>query len=828
MAVAKRYNPNKFFFPDRLMNKMSTIFDSNITIVEAPTGFGKTSSVKNILQDSEDPVIWINIENDDKEKFFSDFCGQIHNVDDVSASKLRTLGYPYDLEAGNKMIDVITEMDFPEKYIIVLDNFQYISDSIIANVILRASSVLDDNVKFVIITQFVRTTPFIDMIFDNRVNYIGKNDLEFESGEIKTYFRECGIKLDEGEVDYLFKYTEGWISALYLQLLHYISNNEFEADAGIDKLICKAIWDKISIEEQDFLISISIYDSFSIKQALYIGNEDLNSDEIKKLLNSTSFIRYDSKDRKYIIHAILRYFLQSEFGKLDNVVKNHVYEKAAWWYKENENYYQALIYYYNIKKYDEIYYLNISLDELYQHFTKENKEMFIKIISGASYEAKEQNIRTSIIFSYILFIYNEKDFFKKECEMIGDMIDGSPYLRDREKEILKGENIFFNSFGYYNNLENMFQKYEEAYEHMQSPSMLYSTKYSLIFKNPSVLGCFHSTSGKADDELEMFEKTMIYYYKITSGNSKGLEAVMRAEILFMRGNFKDAEVLCQKALYMAETRNQVIVYLCTMFLMMRMACFQGDYENMKAISKSIRKKVESSGESDKSFMADLCEGFVYIMLDKVKGIPNWLKDEKMIEMKCSSILSLNAANIIYAKYLLVNEEYSKFLGISGQMLGTTKVYNNILFETYLYIYIAYANSMLGNKAKSVKFINEAIDLAEPDGFVMPFVENYTYFYECFEPDARYQERIDFMNKVGSVYRKNEKKIKFIQSSYREDVDYGLTNRELQIARLAAERLSNKEIADQLYIAVGTVKSNLKTIFSKLQIKSRAELKDYFN
>ena len=60
------------------------------------------------------------------------------------------------------------------------------------------------------------------------------------------------------------------------------------------------------------------------------------------------------------------------------------------------------------------------------------------------------------------------------------------------------------------------------------------------------------------------------------------------------------------------------------------------------------------------------------------------------------------------------------------------------------------------------------------------------------------------------------------------MDYGLTNRELQIARLAADRLSNKEIADQLYIAVGTVKSNLKTIFSKLQIKSRSELKNFFD
>ena len=67
----------------------------------------------------------------------------------------------------------------------------------------------------------------------------------------------------------------------------------------------------------------------------------------------------------------------------------------------------------------------------------------------------------------------------------------------------------------------------------------------------------------------------------------------------------------------------------------------------------------------------------------------------------------------------------------------------------------------------------------------------------------------------------------IMSDYREDKDYGLTNRELQIAKLAAKRFTNKEIADQLYIAVGTVKSTLKTIFGKLHITSRGELKDFF-
>lgn len=51
----------------------------------------------------------------------------------------------------------------------------------------------------------------------------------------------------------------------------------------------------------------------------------------------------------------------------------------------------------------------------------------------------------------------------------------------------------------------------------------------------------------------------------------------------------------------------------------------------------------------------------------------------------------------------------------------------------------------------------------------------------------------------------------------------LTPREIEVVRLVAKEMTNKAIAEQLFIADGTVKIHLHNIYEKLKINRRAEL-----
>ena len=54
----------------------------------------------------------------------------------------------------------------------------------------------------------------------------------------------------------------------------------------------------------------------------------------------------------------------------------------------------------------------------------------------------------------------------------------------------------------------------------------------------------------------------------------------------------------------------------------------------------------------------------------------------------------------------------------------------------------------------------------------------------------------------------------------------LTPRELEIARMVAEGLGNRAVAERLFISEGTVKTHLHTIYEKLGVKGRMYLAAY--
>ncbi len=59
------------------------------------------------------------------------------------------------------------------------------------------------------------------------------------------------------------------------------------------------------------------------------------------------------------------------------------------------------------------------------------------------------------------------------------------------------------------------------------------------------------------------------------------------------------------------------------------------------------------------------------------------------------------------------------------------------------------------------------------------------------------------------------------------IDYGINEKELEIITKIADGLSNKEIAEQLYLSEGTVRNNISTILEKLDLRDRTQIAIFY-
>lgn len=826
MAIVKKFNPDHIYISRKMEDRLKTIYDYPVTILEAPTGYGKTTMVREYLKSSGKPFIWFNIDSENREKGFNDFCLKIKGINETAARKLMSLGYPHDDSTIKKMVSALNSISYIETTVFVLDNYHYVADKYLDAVIKDLSGSSKSDVHIVILTQAVNSSGAFEMIMSRKINYLSKTDFEFDKNDIIHYYKACGIKLEDGEAEFLEKYTEGWVSALYLQMLSFSSTNTFEMTADIENLIGKAIWNNLDRISRDFLVSISVFGSFTLRQCIYISGGVLSDEKIEKLLNTSGFIRYEAREGKYFMHSILKYFLDSQFEKLDVIFKKEIIKKAGDWYRDNELYAEAIGFYYKNKDYESILSMNFGTDVLYEiHMDRANRAMFMDITTYTSAMLKKKYLSAYILFVYFLFLDNEREYFGRECEIVHSIIESGYKNADSYKELL-GEYYVLESFNYFNSLKEMKKNLVKAYELLKKPSRILASGNSFMFSCPSPVSLYHSMPGHIEEESKSLDDIMPVYYRLTDGKSKGMEALFKAEMLLLKGELTDALKLCQKAIYMSTSRGQTDVYVSTLMCICRIAYLRGDTDMLKSNIESISKLSAEDERAETMILCEMCVGFIDTAINNIEKIPEWMTESRMIEKK-NLITGLGFSNIVYGKYLIMKEEYTGFLSISGQMLGIAGIYGNVMYKIYTLIYMAISKNQTGNRKKAKDLLTEAVELAKEDCIYIPFVENYNMLVSIIGAIDGGAEYTEFIKKVNELSRKYIRGLQSAERIAAKDNRYGLTKRELEVAKLAAKRMSNKEIAEQLFIAESTVKSNLKVIFNKLGINSRNELKNFF-
>ena len=166
---------------------------------------------------------------------------------------------------------------------------------------------------------------------------------------------------------------------------------------------------------------------------------------------------------------------------------------------------------------------------------------------------------------------------------------------------------------------------------------------------------------------------------------------------------------------------------------------------------------------------------------------------------------------------LAQGAYAKVIGRSTEQLSVCEAMHYALVSLHVKIQTAAAYEMLGKRSEAAELITCALNTADVDNIAVPFAENYRYIKGLL--DVIGDKANPFVGEVIRLGRMYEERQKQIDGTTSRPQRFNvLTEREYEIGGFMSERLSNREIAEKLYLSEGSVKQYIKQIYSKLGIE----------
>jgi LuxR family transcriptional regulator, maltose regulon positive regulatory protein len=130
------------------------------------------------------------------------------------------------------------------------------------------------------------------------------------------------------------------------------------------------------------------------------------------------------------------------------------------------------------------------------------------------------------------------------------------------------------------------------------------------------------------------------------------------------------------------------------------------------------------------------------------------------------------------------------------------------------------------KDKAAQLLGDALALAEPGGFIRIFVDEGRPMARLLSEATARGIMPEYTARLLAVFEAEEQKSE--DKSDRPDAPPAqpliepLSQRELEVLRLIAQGLSNREICERLFLALDTVKGHNRRIFGKLSVQRRTE------
>jgi LuxR family maltose regulon positive regulatory protein len=838
-----------------------------LTLIYAPSGFGKSTLLNDWKQTCGFPVAWLTLDtsnNHIKQFWYSVIMAMNTIGHEFGKSLYEYLHATQHVTAADLIARFIYDISIFQKecplFGLVMDDFHRINQSEIYSSVQLLFEKMPANFQLVIAGHSKPPFSLGSLRAQGMLTELDANDLRFTPDEGMSYLLQYmpSSSLSSDDLSKLVKRTEGWAAGLTLAALAFSKQEHPRrfvdsftgAHIYMREYFLETVLQRSTPDMQDFLLKTAILKNLTGKLCDAVTLQSNGEEMLKRLWDENLFIVRLEEEGWYRYHDLFAEMLLSQLktNSPDEIPELH--KRAAQWYRDQLDPAEAIYHLIATESWEEAALLIEEtalreleqfgedsrllrwLQELPENIVQKHKTLlflFLRLAFNAlstnaisAYLSRIESTLSNKPVSQLSIdevsvldeIHKIRRTWSKGIPYIPPMQDESP--NESKWELLNGIQLMRQGFGPVNR-----EWAQQVYSLIQNAQRQKNLFVLLMVGGGMARRIFNEGQFRRSEKMArmVLEQALAQLGRLPETSSIALTTISN---IYLE---QDDQVTAHKYLEQAieidpnPTSSNMLVQCAIQRMEVQLA--QKNYAEAIEIIHDIQElhlHRPSGGWSDQDLMA--YEALIYVR----KGD---LTTANQIMLSMQNFNLSRISRIIQAEVYIAKNQPEAALRVMENLLEESKQGLLTVPIMRVRIMLAEAYFMQHNINQSLHIMKEALRLAEPEHYIRPFLDG----------DEICQQLLALVLETGNITESVQKFIRLIlqKTNYNgsehkisplEIEEFSrsasISRREQDILRLISAGYSNSQIASSLCLSVSTVKTHVGNIFVKLGVKNRAQ------
>ena len=818
-------------------------FERKLTLISAPAGYGKTTLAIEGIKRIGLPIAWLSLDeaDNDPRRFITYLIAamqQVHGgIGQAATAMLQSPQPPPDELMLTSLVNEISAV--PQPFNLVLDDYHVIHTPPIHQQLAFLLDHQPGNLHLILITREDPLLPIPRLRARGQVLEIRQDDLRFTIAETAEFLKSVmGLDLLPDELAALERRTEGWIAGLQLAALSMRGRDDLpgfiQAFTGSSRFILDYLIEEVfegqSPDVKDFLLKTSILERLSAPLCDAVTEKNVSQEMLETLEQANLFIvPLDQSREWYRYHRLFAELLQNRLRN-SSLPENTLHQRASQWYEKKDMPSEAI-----------------------QHaLAGKDWERAASLIGASSNAMLKRGEVMTIIgwfqeFPGEMIASDPKLGFEYSWPLLlaGRFDEARPLLERVERTAAEIPELLGEVYAAQAYLARgkgdhalMVERSQRALTLLPKSSV---DSRGIVAMNLG-LAYWHMGQMQAAEEvlaeaLEASQATGNHYAALTS-------LIFQGRVLAVRGGLHQAKAFFERAVQMGgDIPINALAF-------MDLATLHYEWNELDVSDGHMHKTIEICQRSQNNeflVAALIIQAFLKIAQSDLVAAENVLDRAWNLvrsgQIPTGTAVKMNPAQVclLLAKNETIREwgdkltetvdwhPFYRFLGVTkARTLPTeqARAYLDGLGQAagandwgYGLIAVRVLQATLAeSQEEALKFLIEALQLAEGGGFIRTFVEAGEKLVPLLQEAVRRGITPEY---AGQILNVMAGKVEVAGAGAGSLVE-ALSEREIEVLRLVTAGLSNREIASQLFISTGTAKTHIHNLCGKLNVRNRTE------